>query len=61
VTGLPPILIALAAALTPWAAASAGVTGADIVGHDGFDRIESVTDLRALEARIREVADRARP
>ncbi len=60
-TGLPPILIALAAALTPWAAASAGVTGADIVGHDGFDRIESVTDLRALEARIREVADRARP
>jgi serine protease Do len=61
VTGLPPILIALAAALTPWAAASAGVTGAEIVGHDGFDRIESVTDLRALEARIREVADRARP
>ena len=60
-TGLPPILIALAAALTPWAAASAGVTGAEIVGHDGFDRIESVTDLRALEARIREVADRARP
>jgi serine protease Do len=61
VTGLPPILIALAAALTPWAAASAGVTGAEVVGHDGFDRVESVEDLRTLEARIREVADRARP
>jgi len=55
------MLVASVAALVAWAATVWPASGADTVGHDGFDRIESVTDLRALEARIREVADRARP
>lgn len=55
------MIVALATALVPWGASSAGVPSAESIGHDGFDRVESVEDLRALEARIREVAERARP
>jgi serine protease Do len=72
VTGLPLVIVALAAASVPSGApspgaattvvtASVGTIHADVVGHDGFDRVDSLEGLRALEARIREVADRVRP
>ena len=66
-TGLPLVIVALAAASVPSGAPSPGASAsvapvrADEVGHDGFDRVDSLEGLRALEARIREVADRVRP
>ena len=38
---------------SPAVSASVATVRTDVVGHDGFDRVDSLESLRALEARIR--------